>query len=294
METLNAVGVGLSGASGTGNFAGNNSPSLTTPRINQINDINGNSSLSFPATSSAVNYLSVGNSAAAAPVFIQALGSDPSVSISYVTKNTGSHNLYTNATTGQLLVLSGAAYANSTQFNFPAATVNFTYPSTSGTILVSGNAINSVPSITFSSTSGIIGTTTNDNAAAGSVGQYLSSNVPLTPGTNITSNTATNLTSLSLTAGDWDVSGNITFQGSSAISIIAWAVMVNTVSATLPADGSNYVLNTGTSTTFAGGTCITTRVSIASTTTVYLIGYVTLSGVTTCVMGGNISARRVR
>lgn len=294
MATINAVGVGLSGASGTGNFAGNNSPALTTPRVNQINDVNGNSSLAFTAAGSAVNYLAVGNAPAASPVFIQAVGSDPSVSIQYVAKNAGSHNLYTNATTGQLLVLSGAAYANSTQFNFPAATVVFTYPSTTGTILVSGNAINSVPSITFSSTSGIIGTTTNDNAAAGSVGEYVSSNVPISPGTNIPSNTATNLTSISLTAGDWDVSGNITYQGSSSIAIIAWANIINTASATLPADASNYVLNTGTSTTFAGGTCIKTRVSIASTTTVYLIGYVTLSGVTTCVMGGNISARRVR
>lgn len=165
---------------------------------------------------------------------------------------------------------------------------------TSPTLVTPVLGVASATSLTFTSTSGIIGTTTNDSAAAGSVGQYVSSNVPLSPGTNIPSNTATNLTSISLTAGDWDVEGNITYNGSSAISIIAWANIINTASATLPGDGSNYVLNTGVSTTFAGGTCITTRVSVASTTTVYLIGYVTLSGVTTCVMGGNLTARRRR
>jgi len=139
MATINAVGVGLSGASGTGNFAGNNSPSLTTPKINQVNDVNGNPSLAFNAASSAVNYLAVGNSAAAAPVFFQALGNDTNIAISYVSKGNESHQFYTTATTRQILVLSGAAYANSTILNFPVSDQFFTFPEASGTIALTSS-----------------------------------------------------------------------------------------------------------------------------------------------------------
>jgi hypothetical protein len=52
-----------------------------------------------------------------------------------------------------------------------------------------------------------IGTTTNDDAAAGHIGEYVSSMVPGGTGPALTSGAASNITSISLTAGDWDVSG---------------------------------------------------------------------------------------
>lgn len=267
----------------------------TTPYLTTIIDVNGNNILSLNPSASAVNYFQVSNTITGTAPQLAAVGSDPNINVNVVPKGTGTFATNTTSNTG-VIFTSGTGYQHQTNFIFAntSAARSVTFPDATGTLLMTGQAINTVPSITFSSTTGVVGTTTNDSAAAGSVGEYISSNVPLSPGTNIASNTATNLTSISLTAGDWDVSGNITYNGSSAISVIAWANIINTASATLPSDGSNYVLNTGVSTTYAGGTCITTRVSVASTTTVYLIGYVTLSGVTTCVMGGNISARRVR
>src|SRR4029077_4886616 len=51
----------------------------------------------------------------------------------------------------------------------------------------------------------LLGTATNDNATAGNVGEYIESVIPAGAAIAITSATNTNLTSISLTAGDWDV-----------------------------------------------------------------------------------------
>ena len=59
------------------------------------------------------------------------------------------------------------------------------------------------------SSSSLVGTTTNDSAAAGVVGQYISSYVSAT--SVPTTNTWGDLTSVSLTAGDWDVTVRMEF-----------------------------------------------------------------------------------
>lgn len=146
-------------------------------------------------------------------------------------------------------------------------------------------------SVAFSSTSGVIGTTTNNNAAAGSVGEFQSSVVPDTTPVAITSNVAANLTSLSLTAGDWDVWGNIVAQATTSISsIIVW---ISTTSATLPTDSGERVQVSGVTTSAINGLPPTMRrISVASTTTVYISAYVTFTG--TANIKGAMYARRRR
>ncbi len=61
-------------------------------------------------------------------------------------------------------------------------------------------------SLSFSSTSGIIGTTTNDSAAAGSVGECISNSGS---GNAPTAGQYGDVTSIALTPGDWDVSGQV-------------------------------------------------------------------------------------
>lgn len=166
-------------------------------------------------------------------------------------------------------------------------------PSSAQTITTYGLTL---PSITFSSTTGIVGTTTNNNAAAGSVGQAVSS-VIASGGTAIaiTNNTPTDMTSISLTAGDWDVWGNIffTYTGNSTLAQ-AWTA---TTSASTPftADDSlcnanNYVLTSGE---IQGISVPYQRYSLATTTTVYISGLAMLTTGTANMCGG-IYARRVR
>jgi len=141
------------------------------------------------------------------------------------------------------------------------------------------------------------GTTTNNNAAAGMVGEYVSSRD--TSGASvITSNTFQDILSITLTAGDWDVS-----------SILAF----NTGGATVTAEYSAISIYTGNTTTdhvFGDNTTVfilpfTTddiythsipayRLSLASTATVYLKGSAVYTGATVNLRYSRISARRVR
>lgn len=85
---------------------------------------------------------------------------------------------------------------------------------------------------------GIIGTTTNDLAPAGTVGEFKTSLVPVgSPVTLTTTNTTYDITSIQLTAGAWIVSGNVNIASSSG-TITAEFAGFNTTSATLPTDGS--------------------------------------------------------
>lgn len=153
-------------------------------------------------------------------------------------------------------------------------------------------------SLSFSSTSGIIGTTTNNSAAAGSVGEYIESVVLAAAATSVTTVSAENLTSISLTAGDWDVWGNITFLPASTTSVNSTFAWISSVSATIPDDslicGSSY----GSTPIVSSGSdmCVTVvqrRFSLSAPTTIYISNYCafTVSTMTKC---GGIYARRAR
>jgi len=142
---------------------------------------------------------------------------------------------------------------------------------------------------------GIVGTATNDNATAGNVGEYIESVV--TSSTNaVTSTQYGDLTSISLTAGDWDVM----LEGRWNQNSSTWTEVfmgIGTVS------GNS---NTGTSIAnsedwnFASASIGSVnigispfRVSLSGTTTYYLKYLATYSAGTPQARG-RISARRVR
>lgn len=143
----------------------------------------------------------------------------------------------------------------------------------------------------------IIGTATNDNAAAGSEGEYISAT--LTSGSAITLTTATtaNVTSISLTAGDWDVTGTVAYQFGATTSYTILIHGVSTTSITIGSQGTYaLILTPATVPTNAADvvwTVPTVRLSLSATTTVYLITQGTFS-VSTLKVYGIIRARRVR
>jgi hypothetical protein len=144
-------------------------------------------------------------------------------------------------------------------------------------------------SITFNpTTGGIVGTTTNDNAAAGKVGEFISSVIALASGLSLSSGVSADLTSISLTAGDWDIWGNVGFSPTgTTTNNAAWT---STVSAT-PPDLSLY--NNDASTVSGSAYCVPgQRLSLSGTTTVYLSVFATFG--VSCKACGGIYARRVR
>lgn len=135
------------------------------------------------------------------------------------------------------------------------------------------------------------GTTTNDNAAAGYVGEYLTASRTAGNALSLINVTYTDITSLSLTAGDWDVQGVVAFAVVTGPSTGIWAG-VSTTSATIVIEQSSVCQPAGAGFTSSLSSPVV-RFSLAATTTIYLVARAAFSGGT--VTGyGQISARRVR
>ena len=146
-------------------------------------------------------------------------------------------------------------------------------------------------SVTWSDTTkGIVGTTTNNSAAAGYVGEVITNNNNATP-VALTGNTYTNITSISLTAGDWDVMGSVTYNPASGTTTAYTQTSISTASAApgiSSTTGGARIASTG-----SGYPAPTTRLSLAGTTTVYLVGLAQFA-VSTMTAVGLIYARRSR
>src|SRR6266704_2170774 len=123
----------------------------------------------------------------------------------------------------------------------------------------------------------IIGAIDGAAAAAGQVGEVVSSLVAVGSVQSLTTTTAKNITSIALTPGNWIVSGAVNFSATSASVAAAavWAGGIGTTTGTLPTDGSEVNIFPGvlTTTTFKTAVTLSPKViSVTSTTTVYLVG----------------------
>ena len=143
-------------------------------------------------------------------------------------------------------------------------------------------------------TSVFLGTATNDNAAAGVVGEYTSSLVASGSAVSLTNNTTANITSISLTAGDWDVDGHVNFTETTS-TVTARSAGLTSTSATVPTDGSEAFCGVQSTVTSETNSITPSRkrFSLSATTTVYLVGRASFSA-GTCTGFGQITARRAR
>jgi hypothetical protein len=143
----------------------------------------------------------------------------------------------------------------------------------------------------------VLGTATNDDAAAGYVGEYISSTILTGAEVALTANTPTNVTSISLTAGDWDVEGLACWtagSGTQAINALSW---VSSTSASIPTKPNAGAMTQMIGLTFTNGVpqlpTGSQRVSLSATTTLYLSVFATFS-VSTLAAYGFLGARRRR
>lgn len=149
------------------------------------------------------------------------------------------------------------------------------------------------------------GTTTSDSAGTGNVGEVLSATRLRSAASSLTSATALDVTSLSLTSGDWDVRAMVGFSPSGTTSVTIVLASISTTSATVPGadtravpDASGQVI-----VEWSGSAQVpqddnvqiipSVRISLASTTTYYLVARSTFT-VSTHAAYGSIIARRIR
>lgn len=147
-----------------------------------------------------------------------------------------------------------------------------------------------------------VGTTTNNNASAGMLGEFVTSTVPSGSAVSLTTATTANMTSITLTAGDWDcnVQTNFNITGGTVVDVRMGPSPTSATLATQPAQG---VVGTDALVIsplgLAGATGVYTlgnidvRISTASTVTIYATAQSTFT-VGTVAVYGTIRARRVR
>jgi len=141
------------------------------------------------------------------------------------------------------------------------------------------------------------GTATNDNAAAGEVGELISASVVVGSAVALTTSTAANITSISLTAGDWDVSACASFLPAGTTSVTQYVGTISTTSATLnttPGNIASFTQAAAVPGNLQSHFCISpVRFSLSGATTVFLVSQTTH---TVSTMGGfgTIRGRRMR
>ena len=142
----------------------------------------------------------------------------------------------------------------------------------------------------------LAGTTTNNNAAAGTVGEYVVSNI--TAGQSLTNATALNVTSIALTAGDWDVSGAVRFVPAGTTTMSDTFCTISTTSLNLSQTDFAACSFSRHSVSYpASNSGVEVppplRLSLAAPATVYLVAFCQFA-VSTCVCTGILQARRAR
>lgn len=175
--------------------------------------------------------------------------------------------------------------------NMTAGTLNCNLSGTSGCSIV--------PNTLF----GITGTTTNDSVNAGGVGEFLTTTVATASAVSLTTATAADVMTVSLTPGDWDVSYQVRHKpaASTSITILSCSLGLTTNTMGTQPGGSGIgtdgvTLLTQVAQVNAGEitqASIPVRVSFAATTTLRVVCNDTFT-VSTMAAYGTVRARRVR
>lgn len=290
---------GWAAITGTGNFVKSTSPTLVTPALGTPSSVNLSNATALPVGSLTGLGTGVGTaltnnvgSGGAPVVFNGALGIPSSGTLTNTTGlpiSTGVSGLGAGVATF-LATPSSANLATAVTNETGSGALVF---ATSPTLVTPTLGAATATTVAFSpTTGGIIGTTTNNNADAGRVGEFVSA----TSGTvALTDNTNTNITSISLTAGDWDVEAGIIFTGTGSTTATELWASINTVTATNVFTPGQCIRFRGTTLTdpLLGFPVGTLRVSLSGTTTYYLNAFARFA-MSTLTAQGILRARRVR
>lgn len=262
----------LSDETGTGSNVFATAPTLTSPTINSANLVA--PALGTPVSGNLVNCtgVSVSGLGGLGTGVATFLGTPSSLNLaSAVTDETG---------TGALVF---------------GTTPTIATPVISNPTITGGGSWAGSPTINTPNITGITGAT---NATAGSVGEYIINNVEIGSAIALTSGAPANITSIVLTAGDWDISGNVFFNPGATTSITRYGCSLETISGAFTSvPPQTAVISCAAVVPGAGGVMgfptPIFRQNVTGSTTIYLTA-VAVFTVSTLSGFGFIAARRVR
>lgn len=137
----------------------------------------------------------------------------------------------------------------------------------------------------------ILGVTDGSNASTGQIGEYITSGVQAT--VSMTTSVVKNVATITLTAGDWDVSGICGFGPASTTQVAALVTAITTTSATAPGVGLQVQSNIPQTGSYLSFALPPRRVSVSVSTPVYLIANAVYN-TSTLTVDCQLNARRVR
>lgn len=241
---------------------------------------NGTTGLQIEDVVSGVNALSIGAGAAGNNVSMRAQGASTNIGIDISPKGTGQYNFFSdNFALTQFQILRVASAARNITVAGATAGNNPILGATAGGVA-------------------IVGTTTSDNAATGQYGEFVEASVASGAAVVLATGAASNVTSITLGAGDWDVSGTMAFLFGATTSYTNLIGAISTLTGALDAFiGGFFDYETPAVVPTAGSDQFwalpTRRISIATSTTIFLVAQATFT-VSTLKAYGRIRARRVR
>jgi len=241
---------------------------------------NGTEQVRVVHTATSVNFLSLQGGAAGNGPFAIATGTDADVAFNIYAKGAGTLNF-------------GGDAGASTQFQILRTA------SANRNITATGAVGPAQPILGATSSAGvaIVGTATNDNAAAGQYGEFVSTTVLSGASVALATGVSSNVASVTLGAGDWDVSGCIAFTFGATTSYTNLAGGASSATGALPAQQNTFDYETAATVPTAGADMSwvipTQRFSLSASTTIFLVAQGTFT-VSTLKAYGIIRARRVR
>lgn len=170
--------------------------------------------------------------------------------------------------------------ANQVTVTLGAGTITFSLPQDIGT--------SSTPNF-----ADLVGTATNDSAATGNIGEYLEATVASGSAVSLVNGIQKNVASISLTAGDWDVFGFCAFLAGATTTATAYAAEASLTSNTFDVEYALFAISAAAGNANQNFPFPGKRISLAATTTVYLVASANFA-ISTMGAYGRISARRAR
>jgi hypothetical protein len=192
---------------------------------------------------------------------------------------------------------SDSAASATSSANAAATSANNAANSASAASTSAGNAASNASAAASSATSAAAsasaaaspsGVIDGSNAAAGKVGQVITNQQT---GVSLTSGTPANLTSITLTPGDWDIFGTALLSNTGVNITLSFAGF-NTTSASLPSFPNVMRIETQGGTTSMQNGVPSVRYNVTVNTVIYLVGQATFS-TGTSTGSGFIRARRM-